>query len=92
MAKMPKPAELRQWNDHELEVEMQKIERELFDLRSQSTTERIQAPSEIWNRKRQVARIRTILHQRSRVAATDAAAKAATDAAATAKQASEDQP
>jgi len=92
MAKMPKPAELRQWNDHELEVEMQKIERELFDLRSQSTTERIQAPSEIWNRapseiwnrKRQVARIRTILHQRSRVAATDAAA--------TAKQASEDQP
>ena len=90
MAKMPKPAELRQWNDHELEVEMQKIERELFDLRSQSTTERIQAPSEIWNRKRQVARIRTILHERSRAAAADAAAKAVAEAA-TAGQASEEQ-
>jgi large subunit ribosomal protein L29 len=65
MAKMPKPAELRQWNDHELDVEVQKIERELFDLRSQATTERIQAPSEIWLRKKQVARIRTILNERA---------------------------
>ena len=74
MAKMPKPAELREWNEHELEVEMEKLERELFDLRSQSTTERIQAPSEIWNRKRQIARIKTMLHERALKAASDAKA------------------
>ena len=74
MAKMLKTAELRQWNDHELQVEMEKLERELFDLRSQSATEKIQAPSEIWLRKKQVARIRTILHERRRAAAGPAEA------------------
>ena len=64
MAKMAKSAELRTWNDHELQVEMEKIERELFDLRAQSSTEKIKAPSEIWLRKKQVARIRTILNER----------------------------
>jgi large subunit ribosomal protein L29 len=65
MAKMARPDELRTWNDHELQVEMQKIERELFDLRAQSSTEKIKAPSEIWLRKKQVARIKTILRERS---------------------------
>ncbi len=74
MAKMPKPAELREWNEHELEVEKEKLERELFDLRSQSTTERIQAPSEIWNRMRQIARTKTMLHERVLKAASDAKA------------------
>ena len=78
MAKMPKPAELREWNEHELEVEMEKLERELFDLRSQSTTERIQAPSEIWNRKRQIARIKTMLHERVLKATADAKASKST--------------
>jgi large subunit ribosomal protein L29 len=62
---MSKPAELREQTDEQLELLLQETQQHLFRLRLQSETERLEAPSEIVKAKREVARILTILRERS---------------------------
>ena len=61
---MSKPASLREQNDEQLELLLAETQHNLFRLRLQSETERLEAPSEIIKAKREIARIKTILHER----------------------------
>ncbi len=63
-AVMSKPAELREQTDEQLELLLREVQHNLFRLRLQSETERLEAPSEIVKAKREIARIKTILRQR----------------------------
>jgi large subunit ribosomal protein L29 len=61
---MSKPAELREQTDEQLEMLLKEVQHNLFRLRLQSETERLEAPSEIVKAKREIARIKTVLRQR----------------------------
>ena len=61
---MSKPAELREQTDEQLEMLLREVQTNLFRLRLQSETERLEAPSEIVKAKREIARIKTILRER----------------------------
>ncbi len=61
---MSKPAELRDQTDEQLELLLKDVQNNLFRLRLQSETERLEAPSEIIKARREVARIKTILRLR----------------------------
>jgi large subunit ribosomal protein L29 len=61
---MSKPEELRDQSDEQLELLLKETQQNLFRLRLQSETERLEAPSEIVKAKREVARIKTILRLR----------------------------
>ncbi len=61
---MSKAAELRDQTDEQLELTLKDVQNNLFRLRLQSETERLEAPSEIIKAKREVARIKTILRLR----------------------------
>jgi large subunit ribosomal protein L29 len=73
---MSKPAELRDQNDEQLELLLKDVQNNLFRLRLQSETERLEAPSEIIKAKREVARIKTILRLREIERANSVAAPA----------------
>jgi large subunit ribosomal protein L29 len=78
---MSKPAELREQTSEQLELVLKDVQSNLFRLRLQSETERLEAPSEIVKAKREIARIKTILRQRQieeeKAAAVPAAAPGA---------------
>lgn len=57
--------DVRSKTDADLEFDLKNIERELFDLRLKSSTESLQNPASIRQLRRQIARIRTILHERN---------------------------
>jgi large subunit ribosomal protein L29 len=61
---MTKAAELRDQSDEQLELVLKETQQNLFRLRLQSETERLEAPSEIIKAKREIARIKTILRLR----------------------------
>ena len=61
---MSKPADLRDQTDEQLELLLKDVQNNLFRLRLQSETERLEAPSEIIKAKREIARIKTILRLR----------------------------
>ena len=61
---MSKPSELREQNTDQLELLLKETQQNLFRLRLQSETERLEAPSEIIKAKREIARIKTILRER----------------------------
>lgn len=61
---MTKPAALREMDDQQLELTLKETQENLFRLRLQSETERLEAPSEIVKAKREIARIKTILRER----------------------------
>ena len=61
---MSKPAELRDQTDEQLELLLKDVQNNLFRLRLQSETERLEAPSEIIKAKREIARIKTVLRLR----------------------------
>ena len=61
---MSKPTELREQTDEQLDLLLNEVQHNLFRLRLQSETERLEAPSEIVKAKREIARIKTILRQR----------------------------
>jgi large subunit ribosomal protein L29 len=69
---MTKPAELRAMSNEQLELTLRDTIKNLFHLRVQSATERLETPSEIKKAKREVARIRTILREREIAAARQA--------------------
>jgi large subunit ribosomal protein L29 len=74
---MTKPAELREQTDEQLELLLKETEQNLFRLRLQSETERLEAPSEIIKAKREIARIKTILRLREIERATSQTAATA---------------
>jgi large subunit ribosomal protein L29 len=61
---MSKAEMLRDQTDEQLDLLLRDTQQNLFRLRLQSETERLEAPSEIVKAKREIARIKTILRQR----------------------------
>ena len=59
-----KPAEFRAMSDEHLGLTLKENVKNLFHLRFQSATERLETPSEIRKAKRDVARIKTIQRER----------------------------
>jgi large subunit ribosomal protein L29 len=74
---MTKASELREMSDEQLALTLKETTSNLFHLRLQAQTERLDAPSELRKQRRLIARIQTIQNQR-----TQAAVKAAESAAA----------
>jgi large subunit ribosomal protein L29 len=59
-----KPAELRAMSDEQLDLTLKDTIKNLFHLRFQSATDRLETPSELKKAKREVARIKTIQRER----------------------------
>ena len=66
---MTKASELREMSDEQLALTLKETTGNLFHLRLQAQTERLDAPSELRKQRRTVARIKTIQNQRQRAAA-----------------------
>lgn len=65
MATKPlKPAELRQMSPEQLALTLKDTVKQLFTLRVQATTERVETPSEMRKLRRDIARIKTIMRER----------------------------
>ena len=54
----------REMSTDELESKIQELQRHVFDLRSQATTEKLQDCRAAINARREIARIKTVLRQR----------------------------
>ena len=54
----------REMSTDELDSKVQELQRHVFDLRSQATTEKLQDCRAAINSRREVARIKTVLRQR----------------------------
>ena len=63
-----KPAQVAKENDEQLKLSLAETEKHLFKLRFQSATDKLETPSEIRKAKKDVARIKTIQHERERKA------------------------
>jgi large subunit ribosomal protein L29 len=59
-----KPDELRSMSDEHLALTLRDSVKNLFHLRFQSATERLETPSEIRKAKRDIARIKTVQRER----------------------------
>ena len=59
-----KAEEIRQMSDEQLDLTLKETVKNLFHLRFQSATDRLETPSEMQKAKRDVARIQTILRER----------------------------
>ena len=53
----------REMSQDELAGKLEELERHLFDLRSQAVTEKLENSKAIINAKRDIARIKTIMHR-----------------------------
>jgi large subunit ribosomal protein L29 len=71
-----KPVEYRGMSDEQLSLTLNEVTKNLFHLRFQSATERLETPSEIRKARREVARIQTILRERELAKARAEAATA----------------
>ena len=71
-----KPAEYREMSDEQLALSLKEELKNLFHLRFQSATERLETPSEIRKAKKELARILTIQRERQLKAERAAAATA----------------
>ncbi|RLS59093.1 MAG: 50S ribosomal protein L29 [Planctomycetota bacterium] len=67
---MSKATNLREMSGEQLSIELEATKRQLFDLRIKASTEKLDSPSQIRRMRRQIARIKTIIHQREQVAKT----------------------
>jgi large subunit ribosomal protein L29 len=63
-----KATEYRGMSDEQLELTLRDLEKNLFHLRFQSATDRLETPSEIRKARRDIARIKTVQRQREIVA------------------------
>jgi large subunit ribosomal protein L29 len=66
---MAKLTELRDMSDEQLGLTLKEANENLFRLRIQSQTEKLDAPSELRRNRRLVARIKTLQTQRANKAA-----------------------
>jgi large subunit ribosomal protein L29 len=62
---MTKASELREMSDEQLTLTLNETTKNLFHLRLQAQTERLDAPSELRKQRRTIARIKTILTERA---------------------------
>jgi len=62
--KPTKAADYRIMTDEQLDLTMRELEKNLFNLRFQSATDRLETPSEIRQHKREIARILTIIREK----------------------------
>jgi len=60
-----KMTEMRDMSDEQLELMVRDTAKNLFRLRMQANTERLDVPSELKRHRQIIARIRTIQHQRT---------------------------
>ena len=65
---MSKASELREMSDDQLTFALKETQQELFRLRFQAATERLDAPSNLRKLRREIARIKTIQTERDRAA------------------------
>jgi len=65
---MTKASELREMSDEQLQLTLKESAENLFRLRLQSQTERLDAPSELRRHRRLIARLNTVLRERTRAA------------------------
>ena len=72
---MTKASELREMSDDQLALTLKDATSNLFHLRIQSQTERLDAPSELRKQRRTIAKIKTIQTQRQQVAAAKSGAQ-----------------
>jgi len=60
-----KAKQLREMSRDELDITLQDLEKRLFDLRSQAVTQKLENSKSVMNVRRDVARVKTILHEKS---------------------------
>ena len=60
-----KAQQYREMNLEELESKLEELEAHLFDLRSQAVTEKLEDSRAINNVRRDIARLKTIIRERS---------------------------
>ena len=60
--------ELRDMSDEQLDLTLKETEHNLFRLRMQAQTERLDAPSELRRHRKLIAQIKTVQGERSRAA------------------------
>ena len=77
---MSKATQLREMSDEQLGFTLKEAQEQLFRLRFQSATERLDAPSNLRKLRREIARVKTI--QRAREQQREAAEQAAAPGAA----------
>jgi large subunit ribosomal protein L29 len=65
---MTKATELREMSSEQLALTLKDTTSNLFHLRLQAQTERLDAPSELRRQRRVIARIKTIQNERKRAA------------------------
>jgi large subunit ribosomal protein L29 len=63
---MSKPAQLREKSADELRTEEQKLQNDLYKLRFQRATGRMENPSKMRQIRREIARIKTLLGEKAR--------------------------
>ncbi len=73
---MTSNSELREMSDEQLEATANEAAGELFRLRFQSQSERLNTPSDIRKNRRLIARIKTIQTERSKAAANSSQGEA----------------
>ena len=56
---------MREMSPDELHTTLQDLEKRLFDLRSQAVTEKLENSKAIINARRDIARLKTVLHEKS---------------------------
>ena len=66
---MTKAGEYREMSDDQLEFSLRETHQELFRLRFQAATEKLDAPSNLKKLKQDIARIKTIQRERDRASA-----------------------
>jgi len=59
-----KITEIRELSGEELESELERLRKQLFGLRSQAVTEKLEDPSMITKAQRDIARILTVMKER----------------------------
>ena len=69
-----KPKDVEALNDEELQTELDRLRRHVFDLRAQSVTEKLESPAMLLAAKRDIARLLTEKRKRE-LARTGAAAQ-----------------
>lgn len=70
---MTKASELREMSTEQLTLALREGRENLFRLRFQAETERLDAPSELRKNRRELARIKTILRERELAAERESA-------------------
>ena len=66
-----KISEIRQFSDEEIQSELARLRRHLFDLRAQAVTEKLEDVTLVQKTKRDIARLMTIIKQRQTASAAE---------------------